>query len=280
MAIYLVTGKLGGGKTLACVGRIRDALLEGKKIATNLNLFLPHMLPADLPRADVVRLPDKPTLADFQFIGLGNETADESGNGLVVLDELGAWFNARSWNDKSRQDVIDWLLHSRKLGWDCYFIIQHPKMLDSQAREGLAEFLVTCRRLDRIRIPYIGGALGWVMGKPLTGPKIHVATVRYGLEKEALIADRWVYRGHDLYAAYDTRQVFTDKRVEPYRLEWKPQPKLTLLDRLLPPPEVVKVEPKPKHPMVQKIMRLPDASKRIEMLRKFEESGYFDRNPV
>lgn len=279
MAIFCVTGKLGSGKTLACVGRIRDALLEGRKVATNLNLHLDKMLPCTLQHVDVVRLPDKPTVEDFEFIGRGNEEVDESKNGLIVLDELGAWFNARTWADKSRQAVIDWLLHSRKHGWDVYFIIQHPKMLDSQAREGLVEFLVNCRRMDRIRVPYIGALVGAITGKPLTMPKVHIATVRYGMEPHAMVADRWIYRAHDLYAAYDTRQVFTDQRVEPYRLTWTPRRRVSFWERITtPPPLVVKHKPKPK--LLAQLAKLPDPKKRMELFRKFEQTGTFARAQV
>lgn len=271
MAIYCVTGKLGGGKTLACVGRIRDALLEGRRVATNLDLYPQNMLPLHLPRVDIVRLPDKPTVADFEFIGNGNRTMDESRNGVVVLDELGMWFNSRTWNDKGRQAIIDWLLLSRKLGWDIYFIIQDLSMIDAQARKSLVEFLVVCRRLDRLRVPYIGGAAKLVLDKPLMLPKVHVATVRYGIEANALVADRWVYRARDLYVAYNTKQIFTDKRVDPYSLVWKPQSRLSLKDRLfwVPPP----VQHKPKHPLVEKIMRLPDPRQREEFIRRFQQCG-------
>jgi Zonular occludens toxin (Zot) len=217
VAIYLVTGKLGSGKTLACVGRIRDALVAGKRVVTNLDLKLEHLLPRGLRVVSALRIPDKPTLADLEGIGIGNEVKDESRNGLIVLDELGAWLNTRSWGDKDRQPVIDWLLHSRKLGWDVYFIIQHENMVDKQVREGLAEFLVRCRRTDRLRIPFLTAVLGSV-GLKVRPPQIHVATVRYGLDREALVSDRWWYRARDLYDAYDTRQVFTSAREGVYSL--------------------------------------------------------------
>lgn len=217
MAIYLVTGKLGSGKTLACVGRIRDALKAGKRVVTNLDLNLCAMFPGERVRCDVVRIPDKPNLGDLELVGLGNPERDESRNGLIVLDELGAWLNTRSWGDKERQPVIDWLLHSRKLGWDVYFIIQHANMLDKQIREGLAEFLVTCRRTDRLRIPLLSGLFkGW--GVDLRPPQVHVATVRYGIDPQAVVSDRWWYRARDLWNAYDTRQVFTGARDGPYTL--------------------------------------------------------------
>ncbi len=43
---------------------------------------------------------------------------------LVVLDECGTWLNTREWQDKSRQNLIDWMLHSRKKGWDIILIVQ------------------------------------------------------------------------------------------------------------------------------------------------------------
>ena len=212
MAIYLITGKLGAGKTLAAVGRIRDVLLEGRRVATNLDLRLERLLPDTARKVSCVRLPDKPCVDDLEAIGIGNESMDESRNGVIVLDELGAWLNARQWADKSRQAVIDWLIHSRKKGWDVYFIAQSAAQVDKQVRESLIEYLVVCRRLDRMRMPVVGGLLrslsgGWVSGNL---PRVHVAIVRYGTAHDSIVADRWVYLGADLYGAYDTRQVFSE----------------------------------------------------------------------
>lgn len=279
MAIYCVTGKLGSGKTLACVGRIRDGIVAGKRIATNLDLNLASMIPRRVNpcTVDVTRIPDKPTSLDLVSLGCGNASSDESKNGLLVLDELGAWFNARSWADKSRQGVIDWLLHSRKHGWDVYLIIQHPKMLDSQAREGLVEFLVTCRRLDRLRIPFVSSLLKMFTGYNLTMPRLHIASVRYGMERDALLSDRWTYRGVELYKAYDTRQVFTDVRVEPFRLPWSPVPARSWREFFFPSP--VRVVHLPKHPLIARIMKLPCPVQRMEFFRRFEAAGSFGTSP-
>jgi len=226
MAIYLISGKLGSGKTLSSVGIVRDALLSGRKVATNLDLHLDKLLPASRgkpKRSDgharwhqscvSVRLPDKPTLDDLEMLGSGNDSMDETKNGVIVLDELATWLNSRTFNDKCRAPVIDWLLHSRKYGWDVYFICQHLEQIDKQVRQSLVEYLVTCRRLDRIKIPFVGKLMQSLSAGYLTGnlPKIHVAVVRYGTEQHAPIADRWVYRAHDLYPAYNTRQVFSDR---------------------------------------------------------------------
>jgi len=213
MAVYLVSGKLGGGKTLACVNVIREALRMGRRVASNLDLDLAHLVKSDNKTARVVRIPDKPSGFDLEVLGLGTDVVDESMHGVVVLDELASWLNARTYQDKTRAHVLDWLIHSRKLGWDVYFVCQNIAQVDKQLRESLVEYLVTCRRLDRLKVPVVGGLIRAVTSGVCSGalPKVHVAIVRYGVEHLAPIADRWVYRGHDLYQAYDTRQVFSDQ---------------------------------------------------------------------
>lgn len=206
MPVWVVTGKMGSGKTLVSVGKIRDRLLAGHPVATNLNLDLTKLVGKRSRRAHdcrVMRLPDKPSPVDFHAIGSGNDSGDEENNGLIVLDECGTWFNSRSWGDKQRQDIIDFFVHTRKLGWDIIFLIQDLSMMDKQARVGLAEYVVYCRRLDRLPIPLIGRLLSLKM------PRLHIGIVKYGDTANALIADRWIYRGNGLFPAYDTRQKFS-----------------------------------------------------------------------
>ncbi|QYM90984.1 zonular occludens toxin domain-containing protein [Dickeya zeae] len=212
MAVYVVTGKLGSGKTLVAVGKIQEKIVSGCKVATNLDLRL-HKLPrvgiqARSPR--VLRIPDKPSLDDLLAIGKGNISYDEAKNGLLVLDECGTWFNSRSWADKDRQDVINWFLHARKLGWDIIFLIQDLSIMDKQARVALAEHVVYCRRLDRITLPFIGTLYSVMTGTKMPLPKIHIGVVKYGDSPTSLTVERWTYTGRDLYAAYDTKQQFSD----------------------------------------------------------------------
>ncbi|MGB3609878.1 MAG: zonular occludens toxin domain-containing protein [Cellvibrio sp.] len=209
MSVFIVTGKLGNGKTLVTVGRIRDAMRAGLRIATNLDLDLVAMHGPTARKCDVIRLPDKPSIEDLDGLGLGSDVpADESKYGLLVLDECGTWFNTRNWNDKSRKAVNDWFLHSRKFRWHVYLIIQDESLLDSQAREAIAEMIVRCRRLDNLRVPFFGAIVKMLTGIRLTLPKIHRAKVTYA--DGDLIYDVWTYRGTDLYSAYNTEQVFLD----------------------------------------------------------------------
>lgn len=144
----LLTGKRGQGKTLAAVGKIRDYLREGRAVATNLDLFLERMFPPGARKVRVYRLPDYPTHPDLLNLPLGNAKlywredgtigqldgyTDEQ-NGLLCLDEVASFLNARDWNDrdkKAQRDAInDWLRHSRKYGWDILMLVQHEDLID------------------------------------------------------------------------------------------------------------------------------------------------------
>jgi|TARA_R110000744_G_C19367798_1_gene562099 hypothetical protein len=208
MPVYLVTGKLGSGKSLATVGRARDYLNQGRMVATNLDLNLEKMINPWAKNSKAIRLPDKPTLEDLENLPEPYEgDYDESKTGAIILDECGTWFNTREYRDKSRQPLINKLLHIRKAGWDVFFIIQHIEMIDKQVREGLGEHVVYCQRADRLGIPVLTPLMK-LFGANVRPPKIHLAIVKYGTSTLSPVVDRWVYNGSDLYNAYDTRQVF------------------------------------------------------------------------
>jgi hypothetical protein len=195
----MITGVLGGGKSLVAVSRIRQYLWEGRRVATNLDIFPEHLDLGDNNKsASIVRLPDKPRACDLEAIGLGHdeEKPDEKRNGILVLDELATWLNSRSWRDKERQATIDWLMHARKKRWDVYLLVQDASVIDAQLRQSLCDHYVKCVRMDRIKVLGI---------KP---PRIHVAHIYYGHSASGLYVGKWVYRGTDLFEAYDTEQVF------------------------------------------------------------------------
>ncbi|MGF1711021.1 hypothetical protein L4C37_10665 [Vibrio kagoshimensis] len=223
MPVYFVTGKLGNGKSLTAVGRIREALERGVPVATNLNINLKSMFNKNIRSARLLRVPDKPTLPDLLAIGKGNKTYDERKNGLLVLDECGTWFNSRTWNDKSRAPVINWLLHARKLGWDVIFIVQDIAIVDKQARLALGEHLVICRRFDRMKIPIVSNLIKLISFGVLKGrlPKIHMGIVKYGDNAQAITVDKWWVFGTSLFWAYDTKQAFVDHLVVPVTSAFK-----------------------------------------------------------
>lgn len=209
MAVYVLTGKMGAGKTLCAVGKIQDVLNGDRPVATNLDIYLHKLIHPKAKRCQLIRLPDKPTVYDLESLPPGNTSYDENKNGLIVLDECGTWFNARGYQDKDRHRFINWLVHARKKGWDIIFIVQHINMIDKQARDGVCEHLVSCMRSDRLPIPFVGTLLK-LFGIRQFLPQIHLAIVRYGANSLAPVVDRWVYQGKALYQAYDTKQAFVD----------------------------------------------------------------------
>lgn len=203
MTVYFVTGKLGSGKSLISVGKIRDYMQDGRRVATNLNIFPDNLF--TYSKSNVVRLPDNPRFEDMDALGKGYEHEDkyhndESRYGLIVLDECGTWLNSREWNAKGRRDLIKWFYHARKRRWDVIFLIQDIESIDGQIFRSLGEHVVICRRMDKYKIPVI----------KLKMPRFHIASVYYGSVNKANFVDRWVYRGMDLYPLYDTLQEFDD----------------------------------------------------------------------
>lgn len=215
MTIYVTTGTLGAGKSLLAVSKMQEYLQQGRRVATNLDLNMEHLLPSKNRAARVVRLPDRPTVEQLDALGLGADVLDEKRYGLLVLDELATWMNSRTWSDKSRQALIDWLVHSRKKRWDVIFLIQHANALDKQVREMLMEYQVRCRRFDKVKLPIIS-ALGEFITFGLWDghlPRVHLGVVVYaqgGNAAHPLVTDRWFYLARNLYPAYDTEQVFSD----------------------------------------------------------------------
>lgn len=207
MANYSVEGKLGTGKTKFCVWMAQQALYQGRKVAGNVDLNMEHLTPFRC--STYVRIPDKPSAFDLDAIGNGNpDSYDEDKNGILLLDELGTWLNARSFQDKDRAALLDWFIHARKHGWNVFFIVQDSNMIDKQVREALIEYQCRCLRLDKVRIPYIGWFLSIFHERLAYLPRLHLVTSRVGYGAGAVVAERWYFKGYDLHPAYDTKQIF------------------------------------------------------------------------
>jgi hypothetical protein len=202
--VWCVTGNMGSGKTVYAVTKAFEYLDKGLPVATNIDLSPENYFsPMKTEQTTILyRLPDSPTVEDFDRLGYGNTSNDESRNGLIVLDEAGTLLNSRQFMDSTRKGMIGWFVHARKLGWDLMFVIQSLAALDKQVREMLIEYRVQCRRVDRLKMPLIG----W-LGLRLPLPRIHMAQCRYGLHPNAPVADFQFYRGNDVFRAYNTKQI-------------------------------------------------------------------------
>lgn len=240
--VYSVEGKLGTGKTKFAVWRAKLALLEGRRVASNVDLNLEHLVPG--MRASYVRIPDKPTGRDLKAMGPGSTGKyDEERFGVLILDELGTWMNTRSFQDPGRAAVLDWLIHARKHRWEVYLIVQGAGMIDKQVRENLIEYDCRCMRMDKVSIPFIGKPLREI-AMALFGrkakrvgylPRFHQVVARLGTDSSKVVAEKWYYRGDDLHKAYDTEQVFTadyPHAAHSVLLPWDWRPPLTFLQRV------------------------------------------------
>lgn len=209
MAEYILQGKKGSGKGIVAMGMIKDRLMSGRPVATNLNIFTEYLLPLNVKEeCKIYRVPDQPTIHDLNVIGRVDTGGDESKNGLLVLDECANWLNSRDFRDTNRKELMDWFLHSRKFGWDVVYIIQDISMLDKQFREGFGEHVITAVRLDRLTVPVLGPLLK-LFGLSGKLPYLHMGIVRYGQAFNSPVVDRLIYRGKPFWRAYDTLQRFT-----------------------------------------------------------------------
>ncbi len=209
MANWTLTGDLGAGKSIISTGKIMDFLMKGLPVATNMDIYPENFLPLT-SRATHVRLPDFPSADHLWSLGMASSSRDESTFGLVALDELAVFLNSREWQGKARDQVIKYLRHVRKQHWHTLFITQDIESIDAQARRALIEHKVTCKRTDRLSIPFLGPVLR-LFGFKGTLPQLHLGIVRYGKQDFSPKVDTWKYFGKRLYDAYNTDQVFTDE---------------------------------------------------------------------
>lgn len=174
-----------------------------------MDIFTENIL-SPFNKTNYIRLPDCPVVEDFELLGRGNEEINDETNGIIVLDEASKYFNAREWQDKGRQKVIDWLIHSGKLGWDVYYQMQGLSQLDKQIRSTQVEYHIAVKNTAKWPIPFVT-QISAIFGFKITLPKMHIGVYRQGVERDSLLVMRKFYKAQDLYNAYDTRQIFLDR---------------------------------------------------------------------
>jgi hypothetical protein len=208
MGNWTVTGELGAGKTILSTGKIRQFLLDGKKVASNIDLFLEWMLPWH-SKVTYTRVTDFPDEPELKALGIGGDSPKESTFGLLALDELAMFLNARSWQKDGRDAFIIFQRHLRKRRWHTLFLAQDVDSIDKQARNALVERVVRAGRTDRVRLPLVGGILQF-LGFSGMRPQKHIGYVYYGksVGPHAKWTEKWEYSGNELYNAYNTEQEF------------------------------------------------------------------------
>jgi hypothetical protein len=222
--ISLVTGKIGSGKTLYCVGLVIKHLAKGGTIYTNINLDLEAVARLVRRRHRRIIRPEQVQYIDLvecekwqELIKWGTPALPV----LVLLDEIHLFFNARDWakTQSLHKSMLSFLSQSRKAAVDVVFIAQVATTLEKQFRVQ-CEWEFYCRKLKDIPIPLFGNL-----------PIDRMLLVQRDMESEKPISRKVVAYDRQLWPCYDTR-AFLDKemreaaerfqRVEPFKLEKVP----------------------------------------------------------
>lgn len=155
MAVSVISGKLGSGKSFDCVRRVVEHLRLGGCVRTNIRLDYKQIAKA------VGR-----TLSPFQIGTLSADdepscipTGDRRGHGsrrtIVLLDEALNWFQseASSNKDEKKKKWGEWLRQSDKLGQDVWFISQNFERSAKWIRE-LAQISVEIVPLKDVKVAW------------------------------------------------------------------------------------------------------------------------------
>ncbi|HBA8313404.1 TPA: hypothetical protein J1095_004738, partial [Escherichia coli] len=149
----VITGKLGQGKGIAAAYFACIYYRRGLRVAANFPFFPQYMdEKSDNP---LTIIPADPRPEDLKALGRGCPENEKIQFGALFLDECASWLNSRQFAKKDRLEFIDWLIHSRKLGWDVYLIAQSEDMIDTQIIKAMGGKVIRCKRLDELRIPLI-----------------------------------------------------------------------------------------------------------------------------
>lgn len=150
--IQLITGTLGGGKTLLAVEIACNHLRKGGHVYTNIEIIPDRVrtwLATQGYEFDESRLHLIPNASIKKF----HETLTRGEPDMrvyVIVDEAGLEFNSRDWKETNRE-LLNFNVLVRKFDIFLVYIAQKPEMLDKQFRN-LCQTQIDCRNLKHYRI--------------------------------------------------------------------------------------------------------------------------------
>jgi hypothetical protein len=145
MAIYVITGKNGHGKTAYMVSIIRQALKADQKVFLNFKIYPEKMFKRNVPQeGDIVNEEDRndpnkrilywANFSDWKYFN----------NGVVFVDEGLIYFNARNW-ESLPAEMQRRLVQHRKDSIDVWLNIAHYSFMEKTIR-------ILCERFINIRL--------------------------------------------------------------------------------------------------------------------------------
>ena len=210
--LYAVTGRPGEGKSCFAVQHlIVDELENGERpIYTNIWLNrgkIKHYLKRKGVKADLSRLHYLEEHQIRRFWTYGEKGA------LMVLDEVGEYFNANAWKELSSDpqwDPASYARLHRKVGHETYLIVQE-----------LAHIYKQYRDLIGIHIQLVNFSYRKVLG--FSGPKLFVAkhfdqlTPHKCIESHVYKFDKKVFKLYDTHQVYDVNSGVKTNEAKKYK---------------------------------------------------------------
>lgn len=198
--VHVVSGPLGGGKSLDTVREMVFHLCAGGCVATNITLS-----PVEVGRYMGRRLSSRqytrldPTV-DPRVIPTGDRRGRGKRRVMVVLDEALNWFQSSASRDSSRDTWGEWLRQSDKLGQDVYFIAQQFGRAAKWIRE-LALVNIDIVPLKTITFLHIPLGRIWPLSRTYCRRVVDVRTMRVMRFDFRVYSSRW-------WRFYDTAETY------------------------------------------------------------------------
>lgn len=199
--VYVVSGKLGSGKSFYMCDCAVSHMLRGGVVATNMKLdpqrisqeFKRHLLPWQFRAVDATSDPRQIPSGDLR--GRGSRRV------MVILDEALNWFASQGGAKDDRKATWgEWLRQSDKLGQDVYFIAQNFERAAKWIRElaQIAIQITAVRHLTFMRIPF---------GK-IPGLRSLYGVTWYDVASQKVLTWHLKYYDKRLYGCYSTSELF------------------------------------------------------------------------
>lgn len=201
--ISLYSGTPGSGKSLHIASRIYYGLKRGRPTICNFEVNVKNIskkkeLPfiycenKDLKPSDLI------AYSNLYFRKKGKVIEDSI---LLIIDECQLMFNARSWNQKGREEWLSFFTQHRKYGYEVVLIAQFDGMVDKQIRS-LIEYEVKHRKVSNF------GIVGKIINIMSFGKLFCAVKIWYPMNER--VGSEFFRGNNKLYNIYNTYDFFTD----------------------------------------------------------------------
>lgn len=197
--IWIIEGKIGGGKTYYAVEYIVKYLANGGIVRTNVELHIDAIRNLLRKRHRwELQEGQLEILTDDQSIALFHRAVPKGQQGhptFVVVDEAHLFWNTRD-TFKTNREFCLFLSQSRKAFIDVCFITQDMNRIDNQVR-CLAQYVWRALDLQNTRLPVVGKC--W--------PFAQFMRNQYDQDGRTFIQREFIWKDKEIYKCYNTYQL-------------------------------------------------------------------------